>query len=42
MPEGAKAVAAQLFADARPTNENRFKLSLAERTLAATLAEAKA
>ncbi len=41
-PKGAKAVAAHLFADARPTEQNRFKLSLAERTLAVTLAEAKA
>ena len=42
MPQGAKAVAAHLLADASPTNENRFKLPLAERTLAAAMAEAKA
>jgi xanthine dehydrogenase YagS FAD-binding subunit len=41
MPRGAKAVAAQLLADARPTRENAFKLALAERTLGAVLAEAK-
>ncbi|UAK23215.1 FAD binding domain-containing protein [Sphingomonas nostoxanthinifaciens] len=42
MRRGAKAVAAQTFADARPTNDNRFKLALAERTLAAVMAEARA
>ncbi len=42
LPQGAKAVTARLLADAHPTTENRFKLPLAERTLAATLAEAKA
>ncbi|ANV99283.1 FAD binding domain-containing protein [Bradyrhizobium icense] len=41
MPRGAKAVAALLLADARPTRENAFKLALAERTLGAVLAEAK-
>ncbi|OCK61650.1 xanthine dehydrogenase family protein subunit M [Bradyrhizobium sp. LMTR 3] len=41
MPRGAKAVAAQLLADAKPTRENSFKLALAERTLGAVLAEAK-
>ena len=41
MPRGARAVAAQLLADARPTRENAFKLALAERTLGAVLAEAK-
>jgi xanthine dehydrogenase YagS FAD-binding subunit len=41
MPRGAKPVAAQLFADATPTRENAFKLSLAERTLGAVLTEAK-
>jgi xanthine dehydrogenase YagS FAD-binding subunit len=41
MPRGAKAVAVQLLADARPTRENAFKLALAERTLGAVLAEAK-
>jgi xanthine dehydrogenase YagS FAD-binding subunit len=41
MPRGAKAVAARLLADAKPTSENAFKLSLAERTLGAVLSEAK-
>jgi xanthine dehydrogenase YagS FAD-binding subunit len=41
MSRGAKAVAAQLLADAKPTHENAFKLSLAERTLGAVLTEAK-
>ncbi|NOJ40103.1 FAD binding domain-containing protein [Bradyrhizobium australiense] len=41
MPRGAKAVAAQLLADAKPTRQNAFKLALAERTLGAVLAEAK-
>ena len=41
MPRGAKAVAAQLLADAKPTRENAFKLALAERTLGAVLTEAK-
>jgi xanthine dehydrogenase YagS FAD-binding subunit len=42
MPRGAKAVAAQLLADAKPTDENAFKLKLAERTLASVLTEARA
>src|SRR5918993_3052678 len=33
MPRGAKAVAAQLLCNARPTHENAFKLPLVERTL---------
>ena len=41
MPRGAKAVAARLLADAKPTRENAFKLPLAERTLAAVLGEAR-
>ncbi|UVC14677.1 FAD binding domain-containing protein [Mesorhizobium onobrychidis] len=41
MPHGAKAVTVHLLADARPTNENAFKLPLVERTLAAVLAEAR-
>ncbi|MDB5642073.1 MAG: putative xanthine dehydrogenase, binding subunit [Hyphomicrobiales bacterium] len=41
LPRGAKAVTAQLFADAKPTQQNAFKLPLAERTLAAALAKAK-
>jgi xanthine dehydrogenase YagS FAD-binding subunit len=41
MPRGARAVAARLLADARPTRDNAFKLTLAERTLGAVLTEAK-
>jgi xanthine dehydrogenase YagS FAD-binding subunit len=41
MPRGAKAVTAQLFAGAKPTRDNAFKLPLAERTLAAVLNEAR-
>jgi xanthine dehydrogenase YagS FAD-binding subunit len=41
MPRGAKAVTAQLLANARTTHDNAFKLPLVERTLAAVLAEAK-
>ena len=41
LPRGAKAVTAQLLADAKPTHENAFKLKLAERTLGAVLTEAR-
>ena len=41
MPQGAKAVAAQLLAGAQTTHENAFKLPLAERALAAALAQAR-
>ena len=41
MPQGARAVAAQVFAGARPTEDNRFKIALAERTLASVIAQAK-
>ena len=41
MQRGARAVTARLLADARPTRENAFKLTLAERTLGAALTEAK-
>ena len=41
MPRGAKAVTAGLLAGARTTHDNAFKLPLAERTLAAVLAEAR-
>lgn len=41
MPRGAKAVTDRLLAEARPTQENAFKLPLVERTLGAVLAEAK-
>ena len=41
MPRGAKAVTARLLAGAKPTQQNAFKIALAERTLAAVLADAK-
>ena len=41
LPQGAGAVVKRAFADARPTKDNRFKLALAERTLAGLLAEAR-
>ncbi|KAA0121360.1 xanthine dehydrogenase family protein subunit M [Methylobacterium sp. P1-11] len=42
LPKGAKAVTDQVFADAKPTPENAFKLKLAERTLSAALNQARA
>jgi len=39
--KGAKAVADALLADATPTDQNRYKLTLAERTIAAVLASVK-
>ena len=41
LPRGAKATAACLLQGARPTTDNKFKLTLVERTLAAVLSEAK-
>ncbi|MFJ3045620.1 FAD binding domain-containing protein [Herbaspirillum chlorophenolicum] len=41
LPEGAAAVSQGLLAGAVPTPENAFKITLAKRTLAAVLAEAK-
>lgn len=41
MPNGAKAVTAQLLAGARPTEHSAFKLTLVERTLAAAIAQAR-
>jgi xanthine dehydrogenase YagS FAD-binding subunit len=41
MPHGAKAVAAKLLAGAQTTPENAFKLTLAERTIAAVLTQAR-
>ncbi len=38
LPQGARAATARLFAEARPTDENRFKPPLVERTLSAALA----
>ena len=42
LPRGAKAVTDTVFAGAKPTRDNAFKLKLAERTLAATLKQARA
>ena len=39
-PRGARAVSARLMADAHPTADNAFKLSLVERTLASVLDQA--
>ena len=41
MPQGAKAVMSQLLAGAQTTEENAFKLPLAERMLAAALVQAR-
>ncbi len=41
MPRGAKAVAARLLAGAQPGHDNAFKLTLAERTIAAALTQAR-
>ena len=41
LPRGAQAVAAKLLADAKPTRDNEFKISLVERVIEASLAEAR-
>lgn len=41
LKNGAKAAAAVLMADAHPTEQNRFKVDLVERTLGAVIAEAR-
>jgi xanthine dehydrogenase YagS FAD-binding subunit len=41
LPQGAKAVTDRVFAGAKPAHDNAFKLPLATRALAATLAEAR-
>jgi len=41
LPQGSKAVMAKVFAGAKPTEENSFKVTLAERTLAGILEETK-
>ena len=41
LPQGAAAVTARAFAAARPTADNRFKIPLATRTLAATINQAR-
>jgi xanthine dehydrogenase YagS FAD-binding subunit len=39
--KGSRAVNAMLMADARPTDQNQFKIELVQRTIAAVLAEAR-
>jgi len=41
LSRGAKAAAGVLLADARPTEQNKFKVDLVERTLGAVIAEAR-
>jgi xanthine dehydrogenase YagS FAD-binding subunit len=41
LQSGAKVVTQQLLADAKPTHDNEFKITLVERTLEATLADAR-
>ncbi|WP_375290139.1 FAD binding domain-containing protein [Qipengyuania sp.] len=41
LPQGARAVINTAFAEATPRDDNRFKIALAERTLAGILAEAR-
>jgi xanthine dehydrogenase YagS FAD-binding subunit len=41
LPRGAQAVTQRLFADARPTHDNAFKVPLFQRTLSAVLAQAR-
>ncbi len=41
LPNGAKAASATLLANARPTDQNTFKIDLVERTLGAVIAEAR-
>jgi xanthine dehydrogenase YagS FAD-binding subunit len=41
IPKGAKSVADQMLAGAKPTRENAFKIVLVQRTLASVLEEAK-
>lgn len=41
LPDGARATASVLLTEARPTEQNRYKLDLVERTLGAVIAEAR-
>lgn len=41
LPDGASSTASVLLARARPTEQNRYKLDLVERTLGAVIAEAR-
>ncbi len=40
-PANAKAISGKLFEGAKPSNENAFKITLTERTIASVLAEAR-
>ncbi len=42
LPQGISAVYQRLFSDAHPTEQNQFKLTLAQRMLASALSEARA
>lgn len=41
LPKGARAASSVLLSDTRPTDQNRFKIALVERTLSAVIAEAR-
>jgi xanthine dehydrogenase YagS FAD-binding subunit len=41
LPNGARAASNALLSDARPTDQNRFKVALVERALSTVIAEAK-
>lgn len=41
LPRGARAVTARLLADAKPTEDNGFKVPLVERTIAAVISQAR-
>ena len=41
LPKGARAAMSTLLSNARTTQDNRFKVQLAERTLASVLQEAR-
>jgi len=41
LKDGARAAASEALAEARPTEQNRFKIDLVERTLGAVIAEAR-
>jgi xanthine dehydrogenase YagS FAD-binding subunit len=41
LPRGAKATTTVLLADAKPTEQNAFKVTLVERTLEAVLIDAR-
>jgi xanthine dehydrogenase YagS FAD-binding subunit len=41
LPEGARAASTALLSDARPTEQNKFKIDLVARTLGAVISEAR-